>query len=223
MQARVTPKVKSKVASNHVKSRQITSNDVSVFLTLAWGLSFVISLTPFYFGKTYSYKQFIPTCYFEEGICVNFISQIKLWQMTRCVYNIRVYCLYPWQEATESSVRFGLVFFRRFSSVRWKILTEPSNFLFKKWPETELLQPSFFNCPMDFNVNFFKLFSQIFRMIHNTLIGAFGKFLEKYLDRKNMVWFGKKVFQIRFGEKNPVRSFPDPSWLTVLQQTECHS
>ena len=65
---------------------------------------------------------------------------------------------------------------------------------------------------MDFNVNFFKLFSHTFRMVLNTLIGAFDDFLEKYLDRKNLVWsgsvrspkfgsvrFGKKVFQIRFG------------------------
>ena len=74
---------------------------------------------------------------------------------------------------------------------------------------------------MDFNVNFLKLFSQTFRMILNTLIGGFYDFLEKYSHWKNLVWFGsvrlpkfgsvrfsKKVFQIRFGEKNPVRSFP---------------
>ena len=56
---------------------------------------------------------------------------------------------------------------------------------------------------MDFNVNFFKLFSQTFRMILNTLIGAFDDFLEKYyyLDRKNLVWFGL----VRFGNRNSVR------------------
>ena len=65
---------------------------------------------------------------------------------------------------------------------------------------------------MDFYVNFSNFFSPTFRMILNTLIGAFDDFLEKYLDRKNLVWFGsvrspkfgsvrfgKKVFQFRFG------------------------
>ena len=78
---------------------------------------------------------------------------------------------------------------------------------------------------MDFNLNFFKLRSQTFMMILNTLIRAFDDFLEKYLDRKNLVWFGsvrfgKKIFQIRFGsvrwKKNPVRSFPaaNPYFIT---------
>ena len=102
------------------------------------------------------------------------------------------------QEATESSVRFGSVvrcFFGgsvRFGSV--ENFDRTTEFFVQKWPEIEILQPSFFqlfheNC-MDFNVNFFKLFSQTFRMILNTLIGAFDEFLEKYLDRKNLVRFG---------------------------------
>eukprot|EP00116_Pleurobrachia_bachei_P010987 sb/3471249/ len=70
------------------------------------------------------------------------------------------------QEATEYSVRFG--------SVRWKILTEPPNFLFKKWPGIGLFQPSFFNYFtknfMDFSVNF-AIWSMFFVwLVLNTLI-----------------------------------------------------
>ena len=51
------------------------------------------------------------------------------------------------------------------------------------------------------NVNFFKLFSQTFRTILNTLIGTFDDFLEKYLDRKNLVWFRS----VRFGSVTEIR------------------
>ena len=115
------------------------------------------------------------------------------------------------------------MFFQWFGSVRGKILTEPPNFLFKKLREIELFQPSFFyystkivwiscfvqtlflNCRgargerveqgNGFQCKFFQtIFSQTFRMILNTLIGAFDDFLEKYLDGKNLVWFGSARF-----------------------------
>eukprot|EP00116_Pleurobrachia_bachei_P012409 sb/3472671/ len=88
----------------------------------------------------------------------------------------------PSAEATEYSVRFGSVRWFgvfsavRFGSVRWKILTEPPNFLFKKWPGIGLFQPSFFNYFkknfMDFSVNF-AIWSMFFVwLVLKTLIDA---------------------------------------------------
>ena len=73
-----------------------------------------------------------------------------------------VYCLFWTRKRPKLKVRFGgSVFFRRFGSVRWKILTKPPNFLFKKWPEIEFfIIPR--NC-MDFNVNFSNFFHKVFR------------------------------------------------------------
>ena len=60
-----------------------------------------------------------------------------------------VVLLQPGSDRKFGSVRFGSVVRCFFGgSVRFgseEILTEPPNFLFKKWPEIELFQPSFFN------------------------------------------------------------------------------
>ena len=96
------------------------------------------------------------------------------------------------------SVRFGSVvrcFFGgsvRFGSV--ENFARTTEFFVQKMARNRAFSAIFFqlfheNC-MDFNVNLFKLFSQTFRMILNILIGAFDDFLEKYLDRKNLVRFG---------------------------------
>ena len=96
------------------------------------------------------------------------------------------------------SVRFGSVvrcFFGgsvRFGSV--ENFDRTTEFFVKKIARNRAFSAIIFqlfhgNC-LDFNVNFFKLFSQTFRMILNTLIGAFYDFLEKYSDWKSLVWFG---------------------------------
>ena len=91
------------------------------------------------------------------------------------------------QEATESSVRFGSVrWFGVFSAVRFGSVEN-----FDRTTE-------FFVLSHHFQCNFFKHFSQTFRMILNTLIDAFDDFLEKYLDRKNLMWFGSVRLQ-KFG------------------------
>ena len=129
------------------------------------------------------------------------------------------------------SVRFGSVvrcFFGgsvRFGSVRWKILTEPPNFLVKKWPEIGLFQLWFFQL---FHEKFFKLFYKIsendFQHLDRCSPWLFREIFKQ--EKFGMVRFGS-VTEIRFGSvrfgtvksfsnsvrfgsvgKNPVRSFP---------------
>ena len=136
------------------------------------------------------------------------------------------------QEATEYSVRFGSVRWFgvfsavRFGSVRWKILTEPPNFLVKKWPEIGLFQLWFFQL---FHEKFFKLFYKIsendFQHLDRCSPWLFREIFKQ--EKFGMVRFGS-VTEIRFGsvrfgtvksfsnsvrfgsvEKKPVRSFPD--------------
>ena len=104
----------------------------------------------------------------------------------------------PGSDRKFGSVRFGgSVFFWRFGSV--KNFDRTTEFFVQKMARYRAFSAIFFSIiPQKlygFQWKFFQFFSQTFRTILNTLIGAFDDFLEKYLDGKNLVWFGS----VRFG------------------------